>query len=129
MPSYYYVKCVVRSDVLHFEPTYALVCARLLCLPVMSIHVNSIFCRIHRYILACASREGKIAPGLFGPWQTNDAAGWNGDYTLNYNFQVCVEEALSLTLLYTYLQTTHIQTLHKIKLLRPWPGCIIQWHK
>jgi hypothetical protein len=40
-----------------------------------------------QYILGSSSRKGKIAPGLFGPWNTNDAAGWNGDYTLNYNFQ------------------------------------------
>ena len=39
------------------------------------------------YILACCSREGKIAPGLWGNWITTDAPGWQGDYTLNYNFQ------------------------------------------
>jgi len=40
-----------------------------------------------QYLIGSASREGKVAPGLFGPFNTNDATGWNGDYTLNYNFQ------------------------------------------
>eukprot|EP00118_Oscarella_pearsei_P004347 m.18432 g.18432 ORF g.18432 m.18432 type:complete len:780 (+) comp27660_c0_seq1:15-2354(+) len=40
-----------------------------------------------QYILACSSRKGKVAPGLWGPWVTTDSAGWHGDYTLNYNFQ------------------------------------------
>ncbi|MCX6880399.1 MAG: hypothetical protein NTW21_42325 [Verrucomicrobia bacterium] len=39
------------------------------------------------YILACCSREGKVAPGLWGNWNTTDAPNWQGDYTLNYNFQ------------------------------------------
>lgn len=26
-------------------------------------------------------------PGLFGPWVTTDQAGWNGDYTLDYNYE------------------------------------------
>jgi hypothetical protein len=40
-----------------------------------------------QYILACSSRDGKVAPGLWGPWVTTDSAAWHGDYTLNYNFQ------------------------------------------
>ena len=40
-----------------------------------------------QYILACASRDGKVAPGLWGPWVTTDSAAWHGDYTLSYNFQ------------------------------------------
>lgn len=40
-----------------------------------------------QYILGCSSRDGKVAPGLWGPWVTTDSAGWHGDYTLNYNFQ------------------------------------------
>lgn len=39
------------------------------------------------YILASAAREGKPAPGLFGPWVTTDIPHYNGDYTLNYNFE------------------------------------------
>ena len=40
-----------------------------------------------QYILACASREGKFAPGLWGPFITSDEPGWAGDYHLNYNYQ------------------------------------------
>jgi hypothetical protein len=43
-----------------------------------------------QYILACASREGKVAPGLYGPWVTTDHPSWNGDYTLDYNYQTPV---------------------------------------
>jgi hypothetical protein len=39
------------------------------------------------YLMASASRTGKVAPGLYTPWVTTDHAGWNGDYTLNYNFE------------------------------------------
>lgn len=39
------------------------------------------------YMLGCCARAGKVAPGLWGPWITTDRARWNGDYTLNYNFQ------------------------------------------
>ncbi|HEY3331090.1 MAG TPA: hypothetical protein VGK19_13770 [Capsulimonadaceae bacterium] len=39
------------------------------------------------YVLASCSREGKIAPGLWGNWPTSDNPKWQGDYTLNYNFQ------------------------------------------
>ena len=27
------------------------------------------------------------APGLFGPFVTSDNNGWNGDYTLDYNYE------------------------------------------
>lgn len=40
-----------------------------------------------QYILACCNRGGKVAPGLWGNWITTDRSRWNGDYTLNYNFQ------------------------------------------
>ena len=40
-----------------------------------------------QYIFACSSREGKFAPGLWGPFITNDNPAWAGDYHLNYNFQ------------------------------------------
>jgi hypothetical protein len=41
----------------------------------------------NQYILGCANRKGKAAPGLYGPWITCDYPVWNGDYHLNYNFQ------------------------------------------
>ena len=40
-----------------------------------------------QYLFACASREGKFAPGLWGPFITSDDPAWAGDYHLNYNYQ------------------------------------------
>jgi hypothetical protein len=39
------------------------------------------------YILGSCCRPGRIAPGLFGNWITTDRPAWQGDYTLNYNFE------------------------------------------
>jgi hypothetical protein len=39
------------------------------------------------YFLACVSRAGEQPPGLWGNWVMKDP-GWNGDYTLNYNYEV-----------------------------------------
>lgn len=38
------------------------------------------------YYMGCAAREDKVAPGLYGHWVTGDAAKYNNDYHLNYNF-------------------------------------------
>ena len=38
------------------------------------------------YLLASTSRTGEAAPGLWGNWVMKNAA-WNGDYTLNYNYE------------------------------------------
>ena len=38
------------------------------------------------YLLASASRAGEAAPGLWGNWVMK-APAWNGDYTLNYNYE------------------------------------------
>jgi len=40
-----------------------------------------------QYIMASCSRNGKIAPGLWGNWITSNHTAWHGDYHLNYNFQ------------------------------------------
>ena len=40
-----------------------------------------------QYLFACSSREGKFAPGIWGPFVTRDEAAWGGDYHLNYNYQ------------------------------------------
>ena len=41
-----------------------------------------------QYIFGSATRAGKVAPGFWGPWVTGGRyAGWNGDYTIDYNFQ------------------------------------------
>ena len=39
------------------------------------------------YLMACCSKGGKFAPGLFGNWITTNRPNWNGDYHLNYNYQ------------------------------------------
>lgn len=46
------------------------------------------------YLLACVSRAGKYAPGLWGNWITG-AMAWNGDYHTNYNYEVPFYAALS----------------------------------
>ncbi|HEY4106073.1 MAG TPA: hypothetical protein VGM44_19365 [Polyangiaceae bacterium] len=38
------------------------------------------------YLLASTSRTGEAAPGLWGNWVMKPPA-WNGDYTLNYNYE------------------------------------------
>lgn len=40
-----------------------------------------------QYLFACASRTGKFAPGIWGPFITKDSTAWGGDYHLNYNYQ------------------------------------------
>jgi len=39
------------------------------------------------YVMGSCSREGKVAPGLWGNWITTDHPNWHGDFHLNYNFQ------------------------------------------
>ncbi|MGI6691978.1 MAG: glycosyl hydrolase family 95 catalytic domain-containing protein [Christensenellales bacterium] len=39
------------------------------------------------YIMACCSKKGSFAPGLFGNFITTDQPNWGGDYHLNYNYQ------------------------------------------
>lgn len=40
-----------------------------------------------QYLFASSSREGKYAPGIWGPFITKDSSAWGGDYHLNYNYQ------------------------------------------
>lgn len=40
-----------------------------------------------QYLFACSSRENKFAPGIWGPFITQDSSAWGGDYHLNYNYQ------------------------------------------
>ena len=40
-----------------------------------------------QYLFACSSRDGKFAPGIWGPFVTKDSSSWGGDYHLNYNYQ------------------------------------------
>jgi len=42
---------------------------------------------LNQYFLACCSKKGKVAPGLYGSWITNDSSSWHGDYHLDYNFE------------------------------------------
>jgi len=39
------------------------------------------------YVLASCSEKGHTAPGLWGNWITCGAMGWQGDYTLDYNYE------------------------------------------
>ncbi len=39
------------------------------------------------YLLACSSRPEGTAPGLWGNFVTSPNPGWNGDYTLDYNYE------------------------------------------
>ena len=39
------------------------------------------------YMAGMQNRAGKQATGLWGPWIQADTMNWNGDYTLDYNFQ------------------------------------------
>jgi alpha-L-fucosidase 2 len=50
------------------------------------------------YLLACVSRSGKTAPGLWGNWITGNM-NWNGDFHTNYNYE---------TPFYATLSTNHI---------------------
>ena len=39
------------------------------------------------YVFTCSSAPGQIAPGLWGNFDTSPHMGWNGDYTLDYNYE------------------------------------------
>ena len=39
-----------------------------------------------QYLLGSASKDGELAPGLYGIWHTTDNASWSSDYHMNYNF-------------------------------------------
>jgi hypothetical protein len=39
------------------------------------------------YVLASCSKQGNVATGLWGNWITSTNVGWQGDYTLDYNYQ------------------------------------------
>ncbi|MGX5818917.1 glycosyl hydrolase family 95 catalytic domain-containing protein [Chitinophaga lutea] len=43
--------------------------------------------QVSQYLFAASSREGKFAPGIWGPFITRDSTAWGGDYHLNYNYQ------------------------------------------
>ena len=41
----------------------------------------------HSYLIGSASRAGKVAAGLWGPWVHGDSPEWAGDFTLDYNHE------------------------------------------
>lgn len=51
------------------------------------------------YILGSASRSGHTPPGIYGSWlqNANNPGGnyWGGNYTLNYNYEIPMQAALS----------------------------------
>ena len=58
------------------------------------------------YVVGAASRAGKVPPGLWGPWPTQDAMSWGGRFFINYNFEapfygVCSANRPELILPYT----------------------------
>lgn len=40
-----------------------------------------------QYLFGATSRGNKFAPGIWGPFVTQDSTSWGGDYHLNYNYQ------------------------------------------
>lgn len=48
-----------------------------------------------QYLLACSSRAGRIAPGLFGAWTWEDFPGFGNDYHWDYNMQQAIWGAYS----------------------------------
>lgn len=49
--------------------------------PIENFWYGSLYC------FACSSEPGQIAPGLWGNFVTSPHMGWNGDYTLDYNYE------------------------------------------
>jgi hypothetical protein len=41
----------------------------------------------HSYLIGAASRAGRVAAGLWGPWVHDDSPAWGGDFTLDYNHE------------------------------------------
>jgi hypothetical protein len=41
-----------------------------------------------QYLIAMASRTGRIAPGLWGPWVSTDSPAWCGGYTLDCEWAI-----------------------------------------
>jgi hypothetical protein len=79
------------------------------------------------YTMACCSRPGKVAPGLWGNWITVDNPAWHGDYHLNYNFQapfygLYSANHLDLTLPYYIAINQSIPRGRKIAAARGWKG-------
>ena len=70
------IRLTLRSDV-----TLAKTAGRSISLP--QDPATEKFWRTMNYLLGSSSREGKVAPGLFGPWIFSDAPMWEGDYTLD----------------------------------------------
>ena len=63
------------------------------------------------YLLGCASRPGKFAPGLWGNWIIGNMA-YGGNYTLNYNYE---------TQLYPSFSTNHVHEAD------PYDQAVLDW--
>ena len=48
----------------------------------------------HSYLIGSASRAGRVAAGLWGPWVHDDSPAWGGDFTLDYVSTPCSTFAL-----------------------------------
>ena len=50
---------------------------------------------LSQYHLACITRPGSVAPGMFGPWIWEDFPGWGNDNHWDYNMQSTIWGAFS----------------------------------
>jgi hypothetical protein len=48
-----------------------------------------------QYMMAAGTAHSEVAPGLWGPWVTNDSPGWSGDFTTDYNFEMPFQSVAS----------------------------------
>ena len=48
-----------------------------------------------QYLMGMASRAGRIAPAIWGPWMSTDRAEWGGGYTLDYNYEMPFQHLFS----------------------------------
>jgi hypothetical protein len=48
-----------------------------------------------QYILACCTKPGCLAPGMFGPWIWEDFPAWGNDYHWDYQMQATIWGAFS----------------------------------
>jgi alpha-L-fucosidase 2 len=52
-----------------------------------------------QYLFVSSSAKNKFAPGIWGPFITQDSSAWGGDYHLNYNYQAPYWAAYSSNLI------------------------------
>ena len=63
------------------------------------------------YLQRASMREGKVAPGLWGPFSTTDFSGWSDQMTLDYNFQVAVGTAAAVVTVVSIVSVVTVVTV------------------